>query len=118
MVGDFFMGDLQRLSPLQGAFLQKEGSQAFVEALPHDLLHQPHHIGEPAADELVCIIGNHSGFFHQILEQAGGKDPHFGILFCFDDHFELNIGHDAGGREQADIVVKEPVQRDLPAFAG
>ena len=48
MVGDVLVGELQLTGPLDGGLLQQKGGQALVQALPHDLLHQPHDFGEPA----------------------------------------------------------------------
>ena len=118
MVGNFFVGDFQNGSSLQLGFFQQKGGQSLVEAFPHNLLHEPHYLGKAAADQLIGIVGHNGGLLHHCFEQAGRENPECTVLFCFHNDFKLNIGHNAGCGEQADIPLKQSVQRNLPAFAG
>ena len=56
MVGDGLMGNFQSIGPLDGCFFQKECGNTLIKAFPHDLLHEPHYIGETARHQLIGII--------------------------------------------------------------
>ena len=47
-----------------------------------------------------------------------GNDPHFGILFGFDNDVELNGAHHAGCGKQTHIPIKQTVNGNLPSFIG
>ena len=110
------MGDLQNSGFLQSALLQQKSSQPLVKTLPHDLFHQEHKIREMAADQLSGILGYRQRFLHKLLIETGGDDPEFRIFFCFNNDFELNIGHNTGGRQDTNVLLKHPVNGDLPAL--
>ena len=110
------MRGLQRPAPLYGGFLQQKRGQAPVQALPHDLLDQPHHIGKPGRHQLVGEVGRRCGFLHDPAVHFRGDDPELGVLFRFDRHLKLGRAHHAGGGKQADIPVEQPVEGDLPPF--
>ena len=62
MGGDFFVGDFQNGGIFQLLLFQQEGGQPLVKALPHNLLHQPHQVGEVAADEVAGVGGCYASY--------------------------------------------------------
>ena len=109
VIGDPFVGDPKGSGSFQGTLFQQKSGQTFVQALPHDLLHQPHDLRKTAADQLIGEIGYGSGLLHKFLEDAGWDNPHLAVLLRSDHYFKLDIGHDTGGGKQAHIPVKQTV---------
>ena len=116
MVGDFLVGQIQRLAALQGALLQQELGQPLVEPLPHDLLHQPHDLGKPAGHDLVGIVGQRGRLGHQSLKPVRRHQEKLGVLFRLNGDIELDAPHHARGREQTDVPGEQPVNGDFPAL--
>lgn len=116
MVRNGFMGDPEGMGVLDGGFLQQKTCHPLVKALPHNLLDQPHHVGEAGGHQLVGVVGQRSGFLHNALIDFRRDDPQVGILLRFNDDVKLDRPHHAGGGEQADVPVKQPVNGDLPAL--
>ena len=116
MVGDGLVGDFQCTASLDGGLFQEERRQAPVQALPHDLFHQPHHIRKAGGHQLIGIICRRCGFFQDAFVHLGGHHPEFRVLFRRDRHVELDGAQHAGGREQAHIQFEQAVERDLAAF--
>ena len=114
--GDLLVGDLQGGGLLDPGFLHQKARQSLVEALPHDLLHEPHDLGEVVGDEGVGVIGEGQALVHEVLVQTRGDDPDLRVLLRLDEHVEHHVGHDAGRGKQADIHIKEPADGDLPAL--
>ena len=114
MVGNGLVGDFQLIRPLNGRLLQQEGRQPFVQALPHDLLHQPHDLGESAGHQLIGVVGHGGGLLHEALIDLRGDDPELGVLLRLNGHLELDGAHHAGGGKEAHIPVKQAVEGDLP----
>lgn len=99
--------------PFDRHFLQQECGYTLVETLPHDLLHEPHDIGEARGHQFVGIVGNRRRSFHDALINFGRYYPKVSVLFRLNGHFELNGTHDTGGGKQAHIPVKQTVDGDL-----
>ena len=116
MVGDLFVGNLQDIGFFQAAFLYEKVGQTLVEALPHDLFHQPHDFGEPGGHQLVGVAGYGDGGFHQLPVDLRRDDPDLGVLFCLDGQIKLQTVQHTGGGKQADIHLKETVEGNLPSF--
>ena len=114
MIGNGLMGDLQHAAPLDGSLLQQKGRHPLVQALPHDLLHQPHDLGEPAGHQLVGVVGHRRRRLHDVLVDLRGNDPEVRVLLRLDGDLKLDGAHDAGRREQAQIPVEQAVNGDLP----
>ena len=66
--------DLLSSEAVSYTHLQQKRGQPLVKALPHDLLHEPHDLGEPGGHDLIGKIGYRGGFLHDAL-----------IYFCRDD---------------------------------
>ena len=118
MAGNDLMGDPQIHRVLQRTFLQKERGQPLIEALPHDLLHEPHDIGEPGCHEVIDIVCHNSGVFHQMFIDMRRNDPEFRLLFCGNSDIKLNTIHHAGGGKQTGVHFKQTVDRHFPALFG
>ena len=116
MVGDGLVGDGQPVRALNGGLLQQKGGNPLVHAPPHHLLHKPHDLREAPGHELVGVVGQGGGLLHQLPVDLRRDDPEVRVLLRRDGHVELNAPHDAGGGEQADVPVKQPVDGDLPAL--
>ena len=114
MVGDALVGNVQSRAFLHCRFLQKESSQPLVKAFPHDLLHQPHEIGQMVGDQVVGVVCHGDGLVHQVFVQAGRNDPKLRILLRLDEDVVVHAGHDAGCGKQANIHFKKTAQGDLP----
>ena len=116
MVGNLLVGNFQFPGFFQLRLLQQEGSQPLVNALPHDLLHEPHQLGEITAEQIAGIVRNRQRFIHQIFEHAGRNTPEFGVLFRLNHHIKLHIRHDTGRTQQTDIVLGQAADGDLSAI--
>ena len=108
------MGEPQLSAALNCGLLQEERRDALIEALPQNLLDEPHHIGKSGGHELVGIVCHRRGLLHQAPVDLRGNDPELRVLFRLDDHLKLNGAYHAGGGEKAHVPVKQPVEGDLP----
>ena len=90
VIGNGLMGDFQMTGPFDRHFLQQECGYTLVETLPHDLLHEPHDIGEARGHQFVGIVGNRRRSFHDALINFGRYYPKVSVLFRLNGHFELN----------------------------
>ena len=116
MVADELMGDLEGFGAFQGGLLQQKGGQTLVKALPHDLFHPPHHLGEAGGHDVVGEIGDRCGLLHHLLVDLRGDNPKLRLLLCLNDDLELNAPHDAGSGKQADVPLKQTVKRHFPSL--
>ena len=118
MIGNGLMCDAQFIAPLNSGLFQQKSRYPLIHMLPHDLLYQPHDLGEPACHQLVGIVGDRGGYLHDTLVGLCRDYPEFRIFLGLDGNFKLDRAHHAGGREQAEVPVEQAVKGDLPALFG
>src|SRR5699024_4351833 len=93
---------------------QKDG-QAAVGAHEQDLLHGPHGLGVALSGHLVGVAADVDVLVHHTLEGAGADAVGLHRLFRVDVDVEGDGVQHAGGRQDAHIPRKQPVQGDVPA---
>ncbi len=110
------MGDGQPVRALDGEFLQEESGHSLVHALPHNLFHQPHDLGKPGGHDLVGVVRQGSGPFHNTPIRLCGDDPEASVLLRLNGDVKLCAPQHTGGGKQTDILVKQAIDCDLTSL--
>ena len=113
MVGDGLVGEPQFLCPLDARLLQQKRRYPLVQALPHDLLDEPHDLRKAGGHQFVGVVGHRRRLLHDPPVYLRRDDPEVRVLLCLNGHLKLDGPHDAGGGEQAHIHIEQPVEGDL-----
>ncbi|MPM27771.1 hypothetical protein SDC9_74285 [bioreactor metagenome] len=118
MSGNFVVRNTQHVAAVQRALCQEKFRKALVKALPHNLLHQPHHLGKPGGHQLIGVIRHSKRTVGKPFVYVRGNYPQLRVLLRLHGNVKLNVLHNAGGGKQAHVPLEQAVDGDLLPLVG